>query len=299
MSTSKTTDPAPMEDDAEFRDATASWAFGVVTIDKAFFARRRGRLMVSRFTALSLSAATQAVAIVIFALAYAYYSSDRVGEQKTAFSPSYYYAGDTRYECRPMQRDSHYVSSMSLKECLAEFKMPDATNVAATTTAGVIPRDPALGPPADPNAPQSTPCTVYKYTPFESSKATLYDPVSETTATIPLYDPSSQTAPAWNADYQDACVSDALGTAQRDAKAIEIFTTAVTAMQARDQGKVCDWTKVNAPFICTKTEGYSTLTKLSLAYSNTMLVYGATKLVLRKTMFMLNKSKLEREGFDV
>ncbi len=70
-------------------------------------------------------------------------------------------------------------------------------------------------------------------------------------------------------------------------------------MQARDQGKVCDWTKVNAPFICTKTEGYSTLTKLSLAYSNTMLVYGTTKLVLRKTMFMLNKSKLEREGFDV
>ena len=215
MSTSKTTDPAPMEDDAEFRDATASWAFGVVTIDKAFFARRRGRLMVSRFTALSLSMATQAVAIVIFALAYAYYSSDLVGEQKTAFSPSYYYAGDTRYECRPMQRDSHYVSSMSLKECLAEFKMPDATNVAATTTAGVIPRDPALGPPANPNAPQSTPCTVYKYTPFESSNATLYDPVSETTATIPLYDPSSQTVPAWNADYQDACVSDALGTAQR------------------------------------------------------------------------------------
>ena len=151
---------------------------------------------------------------------------------------------------------------MSLKECLAEFKMPDATNVAATTTAGVIPRDPALGPPANPNAPQSTRarCTS---TPVQSVNRHAYDPVSETTATIPLYDPSSQTVPAWNADYQDACVSDALGTAQRDAKAIEIFTTAVTAMQARDQGKVCDWTKVNAPFICTKTEGYSTLTKLA------------------------------------
>ena len=68
--------------------------------------------------------------------------------------------------------------------------------------------------------------------------------------------------------------------ARGDAEAFDVFTAAATATRARSRGKACDWTEVNASFIRANTEGYSTRTARSLAYSNTMLVYGATALAL-------------------
>ena len=87
--------------------------------------------------------------------------------------------------------------------------------------------------------------------------------------------------------------------ARGDAEAFDVFTAAATATRARSRGKACDWTEVNASFIRANTEGYSTRTTRSLAYSNTMLVYGATTLALRQTTVTRDTSALEREGVDV
>ena len=240
--------------------------------------------------------AVVSVAAACFAVFWGYYAGDEHDQLDVRFGSQWNVSG---YECTPLQSEEEYGTNYSYSKCLTSarpveadvsviFKKSEAKYTPfESSTEGIsgaawakfalpeiiaeknfcVTRD---------NFPQWTAAMISDSRLFYSADipddfdwvATEYEIMSGR-----IYPSDScKCRECVSGENDDAYI----WTDARKADAVEVWKKLVTMLG----GKICDFTKLNAPFSCSKSEPMDLPTRFSLAYGNAMLIFASVSAVI-------------------
>ena len=264
--------------DVEHDATDVHWVNAVIPAPQSFrdmdASFKRGRVVYfgSPVAIATYSVVVYALSGAAFAALLAFYSLPSQFVTESVVGTSWSLAD---FDCEPLQADPYYGVSYSYSECLANIAEPNAETVVVGT--------------AGPGGSQ-----YFNYYPFSN--------------TVSLKKPSSQNNGNYGVTVSGIVVgaSDGLyvlSTGATQSQVITAYNQVITFLGGIEG--LCEFTKTNSPFQCTREKPIEATQRISLAYAGAMFVY--TTLSILFPLFMRVRTsraeKLKRfiasKGIDI
>ena len=171
------------------------------------------------------------------------------------------------FECAPLQNDPYYKVKYTYDECLANILEPNTATVVSPDTYN------------------------YVFYPFANNVGIHKDPAQNVATNTIYYNVTAVSYVCTGSDFTGLFVCGPSNSQPTQVQAITAFQQILTFYGGKEG--LCEFTKTNAPFQCTRKQPIEVMQRISLSYAGAILVYSGLS-VFFSWLMQYRKARIEK-----